>query len=176
MMRKCIALVLAIVCVVCLAGCEEKVPVFTAETNVHYSSGNTSNWIYSSQQKEFPTDETCYVRIGAKTITDIKDGIDSEITVTYRFEGVSTCRVEIADGIVVKQETSDPNVVEFTRVLKAQKEKKSEEDIVIFQYAPLGAGSMTIDVIYDDQVTDDDNVHSTIYFTGETVSAKNGVN
>lgn len=140
-------------------------PSYTADTSVSYSTGSDSDWSYGNQRKEFPDAKACYVRISSKAITDKRSGVDKEITVRYRFIGAQNCKVEISDGISTKVETEDPNIVEYTRTLIAKKEKDAKEDIVIFQYSPEKAESMTLEVVYDDQINSQDDVRNTIYFS-----------
>uniref|UniRef100_UPI00058EFC60 hypothetical protein n=1 Tax=Sedimentibacter sp. B4 TaxID=304766 RepID=UPI00058EFC60 len=116
---------------------------YAVDTGVSYSTGSDSDWSYGNQRKEFPGGKACYVRIGSMTLTDKGSGEDNEITVMYRFTGAQNCKVEISDGIATKVETEDPNVVEYKRTLIAKKEKDAKEDIVIFQYSPEKAESMT---------------------------------
>ena len=35
------------------------------DTTIHYSAGDSKEWAYGNQQKEFPGDENCYVRINS---------------------------------------------------------------------------------------------------------------
>ncbi|GAP39519.1 hypothetical protein [Flexilinea flocculi] len=141
-------------------------------TNISYSAGNDSDWSYGNQRKEFPNNDACYVRIGSTAITNglLEKGVDDEITVTYRFTGTEKCKVEISDGKATKTETNDPNVVEFTRVINAAKEKAAKENLMIFRYTPNGAESMALEVIYDDQIAEKYDELNTVYFVKESDS------
>lgn len=144
---------------------EETETYFTADTTVSYSSGSDSNWSYGNQRKEFPQNESCYVRIGSKVITPKNKTVGAEIAVTYRFTGVKNCKVDISDGIA-QENIIDDNVVEFTRILSADKEKKATESIVIFKYSPtLSADNVVVEVLYDDHVAAKYDVHNTVYFS-----------
>lgn len=138
---------------------------FSTETTIAYSAGNDNNWSYGNQRKEFPVEDACYVRIGCIAKTDKGKGEDNEIVVTYRFTGTEKCAVNLSDGIAEKVDTEDANVVEYTRTLYAKKEKKATEDIVIFQYVPTeGAESVTLEVIYDDQIEERYDARNAVYF------------
>ena len=158
-----------------LSSCGKKTPVFSTKTSIYYLAGDNSDWTYGNQQKEFPGNKNCYVRIGSTTITDIKAGVDSEIEVTSRFTCSGDCGIEISDGIATLVDGTEENVVEYTRSLLAQTDKKAEEDIVIFQYSPDGASSVTLEVIYDDQVDTRCDARNTIYFSKEAEDVINGV-
>jgi len=139
---------------------------FSVETRVSYSAGNDNDWAYGNQRKEFPISQASYVRIGSKVITDKPWGVNKEILVTYRFTGAEDCDIEISDGIVTEVETGDANIVAYTRTLKAEREKKAKEDIVIFRYTPNErTKSVILEVLYDNQVDKKYDVRNTAYFS-----------
>lgn len=179
MMRKSKAVISTILLLVMLlsllTGCGEKIPVFTADTSIYYSAGDSKEWAYGNQQKEFPGDENCYVRINSILTSDIKDGIDSEITVTYRFTCNGDFHIELSDGIANEAKEVKEGVIEVTRTILAQKDKNPKDDIVIFQYVPHGAGSITIEVIYDDQVDNRYDQRNTVYFSGKAADIEAGI-
>ena len=148
---------------------EEK-DYLSVDTSIAYSAGNTSDWSYGNQRKEFPNDDACYVRVASTAITSgsFGKGRGDEISVTYRFTGAENCSVEISDGRATKLDNDDPNIVEFTRTITAEKSKKADEDILIFRYSPSGAESMTLEVVYDDQVAERFDAFNTVYFISET--------
>lgn len=144
---------------------EEK-DYLSVETSIHYSAGDDGNWSYQNQRKEFPDNEACYVRIASTAITDgfLGKGVDDEIEVTYRFTGVENCKIEVSEGKMTETDTNDTNVIEFTRTINAAKENKAKENIVIFRYVPDGAESVTLEVIYDDQIAEKYDEFNTVYF------------
>lgn len=158
-----------------LVGCSDKAPTFTTKTTINYMSGDDSDWKYVNQQKEFPGDEHCYVRISCTPVTDIKEGVDTEIVVTYRFTYTGVAKIELSDGMAKPVEGTEEGVIEYTRILRAEKEKNAAEDIVIFQYTPDGEGSVTLEVIYDDQVDDRHDQRNTVYFTGKAADVEAGI-
>jgi len=169
------ALALVVLLVSMLTGCGDKTPVYSVDTTIHYSAGDSKEWAYGNQQKEFPGDENCYVRINSIPVSDIKEGIDHEITVTYKFTCKGDFHIEISDGIATEKTSTETGVYEFTRTILAQKEKNTEDDIVIFQYVPQGAGSVTLEVIYDDQVDARYDERNTVYFSGNPADIENGI-
>lgn len=136
------------------------------QTSIAYSSGDTKNWTYGNQRKEFPNNETCYVRIGSTAITtgSFGKGSGDLVEVTYRFTGTENCKIELSDGKAEEITSDDPNVKEFVHTLTAAKEKKAEEDIMIFRYTPNNAESVVLEVIYDDQVAEKFDELNTVYF------------
>ena len=147
---------------------------YTTETTIAYSAGNDSDWSYGNQRKEFPIDDACYVRIASTAITDKNKGVDNEIAVTYRFTGTENCQVNLSDGMAEQKDTGDANVTEFTRTIFAKKSKEAEEDIIIFQYVPTeSAESITLEVLYDDQIDSRYDCRNAVYFvSSETEETK----
>ena len=137
---------------------------FTVDTAIGYSDGSDNNWAYGNQRKEFSADDDCYVRVGSKAITDKKKGVDEKIKVTYRFTGVDNCNVELTDGMSTELESQDPNVKEFEGTLYPKKKNKAQESIAVFKYDPSGEGSITLEVIYDDNVDSQYDKRNTVYF------------
>lgn len=138
---------------------------YTVETTIAYSAGNDSDWSYGNQRKEFPVDDACYVRVASTAITDKSKGVDNKIVVTYRFTGTENCKVNLSDGIAEQADTGDKNITEFTRTVYAKKSKDASEDIIIFQYVPTEkAESITLEVIYDDQIESRYDCRNAVYF------------
>lgn len=174
--KSLISIILVLVMIsTMLVGCGEKTPTYTADTTINYMSGDDSDWKYVNQQKEFPGDEHCYVRISCTPVTDIKEGVDAEIVVTYRFTYSGVAKIDLSDGRANVVEGTEDGVIEYTRTLRAEKEKDATEDIVIFQYTPNGEGSVTLEVLYDDQVAERYDVRNTVYFTGKAADVEAGI-
>lgn len=144
---------------------EEK-DYLSVQTSIAYSSGDTKNWTYGNQRKEFPNNESCYVRIGSIAITSgaFGKGNGDAIEVTYRFTGTENCKIELSDGKAEEILSDDSNVKEFVHTVTAAKEKKAEEDIMIFRYSPNDAESVVLEVLYDDQVAEKFDELNTVYF------------
>ena len=142
-------------------------PWFEAYTGVAYSSGTDSEWAYGNQRKEFTSSRPCYVRISNSVVAPwhwgYVYGLGNKITITYRFTGTANCQVDVSDGFLTKVETNDPNVIEYTRVIEA-KASREDNNVVVFQYTPSGAGSISLEIVYDSQVNSKYDVRSTIYF------------
>lgn len=180
--KSVVIIVIAAIMIVSLFGCgkkdkEAETPTQTetvieeksylsVDTSIYYSAGNDGNWSYVNQRKEFPNGEACYVRIASTAIADgfWNKGVGDEITVTYRFTGVENCTIEIAEGRVTAIDTGDSNVAEFTKTISAAKAKNAKESVVIFRYSPDGAEKVTLEVIYDDQISEKYDALNNVYF------------
>ena len=126
-----------------------------------------SEWAYGNQRKEFTSSKPCYVRISNSIVAPwhwgYVYGLGKKITVTYRFTGTANCQVDVSDGFLTKVQTKHPNITEYTREIEA-KASKDDNNVVVFQYMPSGAGSISMEVVYDAQVNSKYDVRSTIYF------------
>lgn len=179
--KKIVLIVIAFAAFISLSGFAFKIPFFnkddnkpkevkidthfTANTSISHSSGSDSNWSYGDLRKEFPRDDSCYVRIASTVIAQKNRGVGTEITITYTFTGAKNCRVELSDGIAKKEENDDPNVQVYTRTVKAEKAKKASESVVIFQYTPdEQAADIELRITYDEHVPEGSDAFSKIYF------------
>lgn len=144
-------------------------PWYSIETSIAYSSGTDSDWSYGNQRKEFTVEKPCYVRIGSSIVADWhwgwRYGEGSAITITYRFTGAQNCQIEVSDGFVTSIPSEDPNVLIFTRTLIAK--SKHEEDVVVFRYEPIQVGSISLEVVYDEQIKSQFDERNTVYFIDE---------
>jgi hypothetical protein len=180
-------IIMVILCTMLLSGCDTKAKneevsdnptvdevvevkkYLSLQTSIAYSSGDTKNWTYGNQRKEFPNNDSCYVRIGSTAIATgfFGKGDGDEIEVIYRFTGTKNCTVEISDGKATIVDSGDENITIFTRKITAAKEKKATEDILIFRYTPNDAESVSLEVIYDDQVAEKYDEFNTVYFVSD---------
>lgn len=144
-------------------------PWFSVETSIAYSSGTDSDWSYGNQRKEFSVEKPCYVRIGSSVVANWhwgwRYGEGNAITITYRFTGVKNSHIEVSDGFLNSVPSDDPDVLIYTRTLTAK--SKREEDVVVFRYEPIQEGSVSLEVIYDDQVKSQYDERNTVYFIAE---------
>ena len=138
---------------------------FSADTDIAYSDGATTEWSYSHNKKTFPVGDS-YVRISSTPVTKHWWGKEKKFKVYYVFTGVKNCDVSPYDGKVTKEKPKniDENTVVFSKVLEAKKAKNSNATTVIFKLSPKGQGSFSTDVIYDEKVDSINDASSTIDF------------
>ena len=139
-------------------------PDFSAKTDIVFSEGNSSDWNYSHNKREFPIDK-CYSKISTTAITKHFWGKEDEITVYFVFTGTDKCGVESTKGVVDSVESDNSNVTIFKKTLYAAKEKKAETVVSEFKLVPKKACGVRIDVIYDASVARKYDDSSAIYFT-----------
>ena len=139
-------------------------PDYSAKTDIIFSEGNSEDWNYSHNKREFPIDK-CYSKISTTAITKHFWGKEDEITVYYIFTGTDKCGVESTKGVVDSVSTENSNVTIFKKTLYAAKEKKAETIVSEFKLTPQKACGLRIDVIYDSSVARKYDDSSSIYFT-----------
>lgn len=136
---------------------------FEVENTISFSANGGSS--YGNQRKEFPSDKECYVRISSK-VNSNGAGKDDIVYVTYKFTGTDKYSVKLSEGIAKRIQGEDNTIVYIQEVI-ADKEKESEDNIVIFQITPFGEGSATVNVLYGDNVEARYDKSSVIYFRNE---------
>ena len=139
-------------------------PDFSAKTDIVFSEGDTADWNYSHNKREFPIDK-CYSKISTTAITKHFWGKEDEITVYFIFTGTDKCSIESTKGVVDSVDTENSNVTIFKKTLYAAKEKKAETIVSEFKLVPKKACGVRIDVVYDAAVARKYDDSSTIYFT-----------
>lgn len=75
------------------------------------------------------------------------------------------CYTDANSSIMKVGMIGETNVQVYTRIVKAQKEKKATESVVIFQYTPdEQAADMELKITYDEHVPEGSDAFSKIYF------------
>jgi len=141
---------------------------YTTKTAVYYTQGGDS-WDYGNQQKEFDANTDCYVRITSMVYAaNITASKGDEIAVKYAFSGTDVADVVIADGppMQIEQSEDEENVIVYTYTAKAKDKDDDTEDYSIFKYIPAQDGSVTLSIEYGDEIDENEDWQSTIYFTG----------
>lgn len=141
-------------------------PDYSALTDIVFSEGNSEDWHYSHNQREFEI-KKCYSRIYTTAITKHFWGKENEINVYFIFTGANKCDIESTKGVVDLVKSDDSNVIVFKKTLYAAKKKKAETVLSEFKIVPKEACGLRIDVVYDASVPRKNDDSSTIYFTKE---------
>ena len=141
-------------------------PDYSANTDIVFSEGNSEEWKYSHNKREFPV-KPCYSKISTTAITKHFWGKEDELQVYMIFTGSQNCDIESTKGVVDTVESEDPNVMIFKKTLYAAKEKKAETITSEFKIVPQKACGLRIDVVYDSTVPRKFDDSSTIYFTNK---------
>lgn len=137
---------------------------FSSKTDIAFSAGDSDNWNYSHNKREFPVDK-CYARISSTAITKHFWGKNDKFDVYYIFTGTKKCDVESSKGNVESIESDDPNVTIYKKTLEAAKAKKAETISSEFTITPKEACGLRVDVIYDSSVPSKYDDSRTIQFS-----------
>lgn len=139
-------------------------PDYSANTDIVFSEGNSEDWKYSHNKREFPI-EKCYAKVSTSLITKHFWGKEDAAEVYFIFTGAENCSIESTKGVVDNVKSDDSNVIIFKKTLYAAKAKKAETIVSEFKIVPKKACGLRIDVIYDSSVPRKYDDSSTIYFT-----------
>ena len=144
---------------------------YSAITDIIFSEGNSEEWKYSHNKREFPIDQ-CYCKIATTAITKHFWGKEDAFVVYFVFTGTENCQIEPTKGVLDSVDSGNPNVIVFKKKLYAAKKKKAEAVNSEFKITPKKACGLRIDVIYDKQVPRQYDDSSTIYFTNKKEEEK----
>lgn len=132
----------------------------SVETSIFYKTNDDDDW---KQKREFPNDETCFVKVSSKAIYDKLFGKSEDVEVTYRFSGFKNTEIVISDGNA-DLVTNSKGLVEYKKIIATGKKKNAEINQVVFRYKPSGNDTVVLDVIYGDNIKSKFDSKSTLFF------------
>lgn len=140
-----------------LTGCGET--TYSAASGFFYSGdkGHT----YGDGTKEYEVGETVYMKVRYKVTSDSKKA--SQVSVVLSIPNVENVDAKYMDGQVITPNFDAVNNVttyEFT----ANASTESNEQECVIQFVPNAAGSVTMTLIYDDNVDASYDIQSTLEF------------
>lgn len=157
-LKNRMALLLILVCSVSmLAGCGG--PTYSAASGFFYSGdkGHT----YGDGTKEYEVGETVYMKVRFKVTSDSKK--TSQVKVVLSIPNVENVDAKYMDGQVITPNFDAVNNVttyEFT----ANAAIESNEQECVIQFVPNAVGSVTMTLVYDDNVDSSYDIQSTLVF------------
>ena len=163
--RTLAAILLVAVAMVSLAGCS--VPwskaKYTASSGFFYSGdkGHT----YGDGTKEYAVGKTVYMKVKYKVTSDKSK--TSQVKVVLSIPNVKNVDAKYMDGQVITPNFDAVNNVttyEFT----ANASKESNEQECVIQFIPNAVGSVTMTLVYDDNVDASYDIQSTLEFVEGT--------
>lgn len=171
--RRKIALVLIVVMAMAsLTGCGDT--QYSAASGFFYSGdkGHT----YGDGTKEYSVGETVYMKVQFKVSS--KEKKTSQVKVTLSIPKVDNVDAKYMDGQVITP-NFDPvnNVTTYEFTANASKEPAEQECVI--QFVPNAVGSVTMTLVYDDNVDASYDIQSTLEFvekstdTDDTENATN---
>lgn len=154
--RKIVLLVVAVFTMASLIGCGVE---YEAESSFFYSSDKGHS--YGDGLKEYKIGENIYVKVVYKVTSNRKK--TSQVKAVLTIPRIDSVDARYMDGQVITPMMDQVNNVttyEFTA--NASKEPKEYECII--QFIPNAAGTVTMTLVYDDNVDPSYDIQSTFVF------------
>lgn len=160
------SVLIIVIATLSLTACGEV--TYTAESGFYYSSDKGHS--YGDGTKEYAVGETVYMKVKFKVTSNKKK--TSQIKVALTIPNVQNVDAKYMDGQVITPNFDAVNNVttyEFT----ANAAKEANESECVIQFVPNAPGSVTMKLIYDDNVDPSYDIQSTLEFVeGEQASTE----
>ena len=136
---------------------------YTAASGFFYSGdkGHT----YGDGTKEYAVGETVYMKVKMKVTTNKSK--TSQVTATLSIPNVQNVDAKYMDGQVITPNFDAANNVTTYEFTVNASEEASEQECVI-QFVPNAVGSITMTLVYDDNVDSSYDIQSTLEFVEGT--------
>ena len=158
--QKAIAAVLLVVLATAmLTGCGLFTTTYTAASGFFYSADKGHS--YGDGTKEYTVGETVYMKVKFKVTSDKSK--TSQVKVVLSIPNVQNVDAKYMDGQVITPNFDAVNNVttyEFT----ANASKDAIEQECVIQFIPNATGSVTMTLVYDDNVDSSYDIQSTLVF------------
>lgn len=134
-------------------------PTYTAVSGFFYSSdkGHT----YGDGTKEYAVGETVYMKVKFKVTSDKSK--TSQVKVVLSIPNVENVDAKYMDGQVITPNFDAVNNVTAYEFTANASEEAAEQECVI-QFIPNAVGSVTMKLVYDDNVDPSYDIQSTLEF------------
>lgn len=166
--KRVVVLLLTIVCVAgVLTGCGSV--TYTAASGFFYSGDKGHS--YGDGTKEYEIGETVYMKVKYKVTSNKKK--TSQVKVVLSIPNVQNVDAKYMDGQVITPNFDAVNNVttyEFT----ANASKDASEQECVIQFIPNAVGSVTMTLVFDDNVDSSYDKQSTLEFVEEELEATEG--
>lgn len=164
--RALVSLLVIVMATVALTGCGKT--TYTAASGFFYSSDKGHS--YGDGTKEYVVGETVYMKVKFKVTSNKKK--TSQVKVVLSIPNVQNVDAKYMDGQVITPNFDAVNNVttyEFT----ANAARDANESECVIQFVPNAPGSVTMKLIYDDNVDPSYDIQSTLEFVeGEPESTE----
>ena len=157
--KKILASLLIVVATMSLTACSLFTTTYTAASGFFYSSDKGHS--YGDGTKEYAVGETVYMKVKFKVSSDKKK--TSQVKVVLTIPNVQNVDAKYMDGQVITPNFDAVNNVttyEFT----ANASKNANEQECVIQFVPNAPGSVTMTLVYDDNVDSSYDIQSTLEF------------
>lgn len=163
--RTVASVLLVALMAVSLTGCGET--TYTASSGFFYSGdkGHT----YGDGTKEYAVGETVYMKV--KFMVTSNEKKTSQVKVVLTIPNIQNVDAKYMDGQVITPNfDAANNVTTYEFTANASKEPTEQECVI--QFVPNAAGSVTMTLVYDDNVDSSYDIQSTLEFVESAGSAE----
>lgn len=155
--KKLVFLVIVVFTMASLTGCGDV--EYKANSGFFYSSDKGHS--YGDGIKEYKIGETVYVKVKFKVTSSEKE--TSQVKAVLTIPNVDNVDAKYMDGqVITPNYDAVYNVTTYEFTVNAS--KKSNEYESIIQFVPNAAGSVTMTLVYDDNVDSSYDIQSTLDF------------
>lgn len=154
-----VSILLVVLAAGMLSGCGLFTTTYTATSGFFYS--NDKGHSYGDGTKEYAVGETVYMKVKYRVTSDKSK--TSQVKVVLSIPNVQNVDAKYMDGQVITPNFDAVNNVttyEFT----ANASKEATEQECVIQFIPNAVGSVTMTLIYDDNVDSSYDIQSTLEF------------
>lgn len=157
--RAIVALLLAVLTATMLTGCGLFSTTYTAASGFFYSADKGHS--YGDGTKEYTVGETVYMKVKFKVTSDKKK--TSQVKVVLSIPNVQNVDAKYMDGqVITPNYDAVNNITTYEFTANASKEAMEQECVI--QFVPNAPGSITMTLIYDDNVDSSYDIQSTLEF------------
>jgi len=163
--RTVASVLLVALMAVSLTGCGET--TYTASSGFFYSGdkGHT----YGDGTKEYAVGETVYMKV--KFMVTSNEKKTSQVKVVLTIPNIQNVDAKYMDGQVITPNfDAANNVTTYEFTANASKEPTEQECVI--QFVPNAAGSVTMTLVYDDNVDSSYDIQSTLEFVESAESVE----
>lgn len=158
--KKIVALLFVLITITTvLTGCGKEPTTYSAVSGFYYSGdkGHT----YGDGTKEYVIGETVYMKIKFRVASN--ESKTSQVKVTLTIPNVQNVDAKYMDGqVITPNYDAVRNVTTYEFTANASKDALESE--CVFQFIPNAVGSITMTLIYDDNVDSSYDKQSTLVF------------
>lgn len=135
---------------------------YKAVSGFYYSSDNGHT--YGDGTKEYSVGNAVYMKVKFKVVSNKKSV--SQVNVVLSIPNIESVEAKYLDGQVIKPEyDAKSNVTSYTFTASASKE--SEEQECVIQFVPKAVGTVTMTLVFDDNVDPSYDTQSTLVFVAD---------
>ena len=163
--RTVASVLLVALMAVSLTACGET--TYTAASGFFYSGDKGHS--YGDGTKEYAVGETVYMKVKFKVTSDSKK--TSQVKVVLTIPNVQNVDAKYMDGQVITPNFDAANNVTTYEFTANASQEPTEQECVI-QFVPNAVGSVTMTLVYDDNVDSSYDIQSTLEFVESTGSAE----